>query len=342
MLLEEFQYDLPPELIAQQPAERRAESRLMVIDRGSGRIGHHLFKELPELLRMEDLLVLNDTKVFPARLFGMKVGGTARIEVLLLRQLEENDWEVLLRPARKAKPGTRLVFQKGAFEGEVLRELSEGKRLFRLKSKGPALSWIEQVGQVPLPPYIRRPDGISSEMDRRRYQTVYARETGSIAAPTAGLHFTRELLEGLQHCAITLHVGYGTFRPVKTEPVEEHRMEEEYYSIGPFCVEKIRETQATPEGRVIAVGTTTTRALETAALDSGEIVESSGWTRLFIYPGFKFNVLDGLITNFHLPGSTLLMLVAALASKDLIERAYEIAVKERYRFYSYGDAMLIL
>ncbi|MFZ0430861.1 MAG: tRNA preQ1(34) S-adenosylmethionine ribosyltransferase-isomerase QueA [Acidobacteriota bacterium] len=338
MDLKEFQYELPSRLIAQHPSLERDEARLMVLDRTAGSIQHHGFRELPEILRVEDLVVLNDTRVFPARLTGRKTTG-ARIEVLLLRQLGSHRWEALLRPSRRCPPGTRLVFDPGRFEAVVQEARQpERRQLEFFWETGEFMEWLSRLGHVPLPPYIQRPD---EPDDRVRYQTVFARETGSVAAPTAGLHFTGELLERLQHCEITLHVGYGTFHPVQVEKIEEHRMDSEQYWIGEDVAERIRRQKESGR-RIVAVGTTTTRTLEHVMLEHGRIEAGGGSTELFIYPGFHFRAVDALITNFHLPGSTLLMLVAAFGGKDLVRRAYEVAVREEYRFYSYGDAMLIL
>ncbi len=338
MDLKDFQYELPPGLIAQHPSSRRDQSRLMVVDRTNGSILHRTFRELPELLRTDDLVVLNDTRVFPARLTGRKSTG-GRIEVLLLRQLSSRRWEALVRPARRCPPGTRLVFEEGCL-GAVVQESGqpEKRQLEFHWESGEFPDWLSRLGQVPLPPYIQRPN---EEMDRERYQTVFAARTGSVAAPTAGLHFTRELLGRLNHCEITLHVGYGTFRPVQSDRIEEHRMDAEVYSVGQEAAERIR-AERDSGGRIVAVGTTTTRVLEHLMLEHGRIEAEDGSTDLFIYPGFRFQAVDALITNFHLPGSTLLMLVAAFGGKELMDEAYEVAVREEYRFYSYGDAMLIV
>lgn len=344
MKLSEFHYELPRELIAQQPSERRDDSRLMVVERASGNLVHARFKDLPQFLVEDELLVLNNSRVFPARLFGRRKGRQERIEVLLLRRAEENTWEVLARPARKLSRGTILVFdEEGQFAAETVGSFpSSPRRLLRFnQSGGPFWGWIDRLGHTPLPPYIRRPGEQESSLDRERYQTVYARVRGSVAAPTAGLHFTPELLQKIPHCEITLHVGYGTFQPVQCEQIEEHRLESEYYEVGREAAARIQSQQAARK-RVVAVGTTTTRALETVARKWSCIREDRGWTDLYIYPGFSFRVVGGLVTNFHLPGSSLLLLVSAFAGIELIRKAYREAVERRYRFYSYGDAMLIL
>ncbi len=334
----DFEYRLPEELIAQFPSERREDSRLMVLNRATGDISHQRFHELPALLLPDDLLVLNDTRVLPARLRATKPNGTA-IEILLLQPVDAACWEALIRPARRCPPGTRLILEQGRFEAVVETVGELGKRILRF-SPGGSRFWAEldRLGQVPLPPYIRR---AATDEDRHRYQTVFARQTGSVAAPTAGLHFTDALLARIRHCKITLHVGYGTFRPLEAERIEDHRMDAEPFTLAADAAAAIRGQQDSGK-RVIAVGTTTTRTLEHVAQAHGKIVEASGTTDLFIYPGFRFTAIDGLVTNFHLPGSTLLLLVSAFAGTELIRCAYETAVRERYRFYSYGDAMLIL
>ena len=338
MDLNEFQYELPSRLIAQHPCRERDQSRLMVVERSSGRIGHRTFRDLPDILDAEDLVVLNDTRVFPARLIGHKTTG-ARIEVFLLRQLGERRWEALVKPARRCPAGTCVIFEAGQFEGVVQETVQREKRQIEFSWKsGELSSWISRVGQVPLPPYIQRPGEAS---DRERYQTVFARRSGSVAAPTAGLHFTAEVLARLDHCSITLHVGYGTFRPVQCERIEEHRMDPEHYSIDEETAKHIEDKKGS-KGRIVAVGTTTTRTLEHLMRENGRILAGDGSTDLFIFPGFRFQAIDALITNLHLPGSTLLMLVAAFAGKELVSEAYREAIREEYRFYSYGDAMLIV
>ena len=345
MNVSEFDYDLPEGLIAQHPAEPRDSSRLMLVNRARGEIGHRKFYELPELLQTGDVLVLNNTRVMPARLIGTKEGTGGKtggkMEVFLLRRLELDVWEGLVKPGRRLKVGQKVCFGGGILVAELREILANGNRKLRFTYTGVFEELLEELGQVPLPPYI------TAELeDRERYQTVYARETGSVAAPTAGLHFTPELLDKLRHkgvetVEILLHVGLGTFRPVKVERVADHMMHSEYYSIDPAAARRLH--QAKREGRrVIAVGTTAVRTLESAGRAGGDISAGSGWTDIFIYPGYSFKVLDGLLTNFHFPKSTLLMLVAAFAGRELTAKAYELAVAERYRFYSFGDAMLIL
>ena len=340
MQLSDYSFDLPESLIAQHPAERRDASRLLMLDRKTGRISHHSFQELPALLASGDLLVLNDTRVFPARLIGSKPTG-GRIEVLLLRQREEQLWECLVRPARRCPAGTRLIFQAGVLEAEIADAGDPSRRLIHFL--GPSSLWdvVDQLGRMPLPPYIRRDSGALDPLDRERYQTVFARVPGSVAAPTAGLHFTPELLAALDYRLITLHVGYGTFQPIHSEEVENHRMEREAFHVSEETARAIRDRRATG-GRVVAVGTTTARTLESVALQSGEVTPGHGETDLYIYPGFQFQVADGLVTNFHLPRSTLLLLVCAFAGREPVLAAYQEAIREGYRFYSYGDAMLIL
>lgn len=334
-------YHLPPELIAQQPTKKRGESRLMVVERSSGRLTHSNFEELPELTAADDLFVLNNTRVFPARLFGRKSGLDRRIEVFLLREVDEDLWEVLLRPGRRVPPGTILDFGVRGFKAHVLVSPESSKRLIRFEYSGDFWDWIERIGEVPLPPYIKRTGPESKELDRERYQTIYARQARSVAAPTAGLHFTAPILQRINSCEITLHVGYGTFKPISTETLEDHAMENEYYSIDAEAAGMISE-HSDSSGRLIAVGSTTTRTLEHVYATTGRIVEGAGLTDLFIYPGFEFGAIQGMLTNFHLPGSTLLAMVSAFAGTDLIRKAYQEAVEDQYRFYSYGDAMLIL
>jgi len=334
----DFDYPLPPELIAQYPSEHRDQSRLMVVDRAAQSFEHHRFRDLPHFLSSNDLLILNNTRVIPARLHAHRVGRREKIEVLLLGPVEGDVWEALVRPGKKARPGTRLVFRPDQFEATVLESPPSAVRRLRFEYSGEFWDWIEKVGQTPLPPYIARP---STPEDRERYQTVFASVSGSVAAPTAGLHFTPELLDQISHCKITLHVGYGTFKPVSVETVGEHQMDAEYYEIGSEAATRI-VAQQRRDGRLIAVGTTTTRVLEHVFSEHQQIVPSEGWTDLFIRPGFDFGLIQGLITNFHLPRSTLLLLVSAFAGKDLIQACYREAVEREYRFYSYGDAMLIL
>jgi S-adenosylmethionine:tRNA ribosyltransferase-isomerase len=340
MLVSDFDYQLPPELIAQQPVEPRDRSRLLSLDRTRKVYSDRIFYELPHLLSPGDLLVFNDTKVIPARLFAVKEGGSSRIEVFLLRQLSEWSWECLVRPGKRVKPGARLHFERDV-TGTVLETTPAGGRVIEFPRGLNFREWLAQVGQTPLPPYIT-----TSLDDPDRYQTVYAKFEGSVAAPTAGLHFTRELFGELAKRRIetgflTLHVGLGTFRPVQTERIEEHLMHSEFFTLPDSLVERI-ETVKKAGKRVIAVGTTVVRVLESQADDNGKLSAGSGETAIFIYPGFKFKVIDGLITNFHLPKSTLLMLVSAFAGREFVLESYAHAVTERYRFFSFGDAMIIL
>lgn len=340
MKTSDFYYDLPQELIAQDPLEDRAASRLMLLNKETGEVRHKIFRQITEELRPGDCLVLNNTKVIPARLYGSRVGTDARIEVLLLKRKENNVWETLVKPGKKCKIGTRISFGDGLLMGEVIDVVEEGNRLIRFTYEGIFEEILDQLGQMPLPPYITH-----QLKDKNRYQTVYAKYDGSAAAPTAGLHFTPELLDqiremGVKVAEVTLHVGLGTFRPVKVEDVTQHHMHSEFYQIGEEAAETINETKR-QGGRVISVGTTSCRTLEAAADEQGRLKACSGWTEIFIYPGYTFRVVDALITNFHLPESTLVMLVSALAGKEHIMAAYEEAVKERYRFFSFGDAMFI-
>lgn len=341
MNVKDFDYVLPEELIAQDPLEDRSGSRLMVLDKKTGEVEHRVFKDILEYLKPGDCLVLNNTKVIPARLFGVKEGTMAKIEILLLKRRENDIWETLVKPGKKAKPGTKIIFGEGLLVGEVLDIVEEGNRLIKFHYEGIFEEILDQLGQMPLPPYITH-----ELKDRNRYQTVYAKYDGSAAAPTAGLHFTEELLEqvkamGIRIAEVTLHVGLGTFRPVKVENVLEHHMHSEFYMVSKEAADIINSTKANG-GRVISVGTTSTRTLESAASEDGTLKETSGWTEIFIYPGYKFKVIDGLITNFHLPQSTLVMLVSALAGREHVLSAYEKAVEERYRFFSFGDAMMII
>ena len=337
---EDFYFELPQELIAQDPLEDRSGTRLLVLDKVSGEIEHRTFRDIKEYLEPGDCLVINDTKVIPARLIGSKVGTNAKIEILLLKRKENDIWETLVKPGKKAKPGTKISFGEGLLIGEVLDVVDEGNRLIQFSYEGIFEEILDQLGQMPLPPYITH-----QLEDKNRYQTVYAKHSGSAAAPTAGLHFTPELLEeikesGVEIAHVTLHVGLGTFRPVKVENIQEHHMHSEFYRIEASEAEKIN--RAKREGhRVICVGTTSCRTVESAAKPDGTLSECSGWTEIFIYPGYRFKVLDCLLTNFHLPESTLIMLVSALAGREHVLHAYEEAVKERYRFFSFGDAMLI-
>ena len=341
MDISEFDYELPEDLIAQEPIERRDESRLMVIRKESEEVSHRNFKDLVEYLKPGDALVVNDTRVIPARLLGLKAGTGAQVEVLLLTRKGLRRWEALVRPGRRLPVGTRIVFGEGLLECDVLDKTSFGGRLVEFTFEGPFEEVLERVGSTPLPPYIKKPLA-----DRQRYQTVYARQDGSAAAPTAGLHFTPELLEQVRSRGVTiapllLHVGLGTFRPVQAGDIRRHRMHEEYYQIGEETARVIAKTRHRG-GRVVAVGTTTTRCLESAVGDDGQVSPGSGWTSIFIYPGYQFKVVDALVTNFHLPKSTLVMMVSALAGREKILSAYREAIRRRYRFFSFGDAMLII
>ena len=340
MNVKDYDYDLPEELIAQDPLEDRSSSRLMVLDRQTGDVEHRHFTDILEYLHPGDCLVINNTKVIPARLFGVKEDTQAKIEVLLLKRKENDIWETLVKPGKKAKPGTKLVFGDGLLTAEVVDVVEEGNRLIQFHYDGIFEEILDQLGQMPLPPYITH-----QLKDKNRYQTVYAKYDGSAAAPTAGLHFTKELLQKVKDmrvdiAEVTLHVGLGTFRPVKVENVLDHHMHSEFYMVSQEAADKINRAKESGH-RVIAVGTTSTRTLEAAADENGRLHETSGWTEIFIYPGYQFKVIDALITNFHLPQSTLVMLVSALAGREHVLHAYEIAVKERYRFFSFGDAMLI-
>lgn len=340
MKRQDFYYELPEELIAQDPLADRSSSRLLVLDKESGAVSHHVFREITDYLKAGDCLVINDTKVIPARLIGSKIGTDAKIEVLLLKRKENNIWETLVKPGKKAKPGAKISFGDGLLVGEVEDIVEEGNRLVRFSYEGIFEEILDQLGQMPLPPYITH-----QLEDKNRYQTVYAKHTGSAAAPTAGLHFTPELLEdiqkrGIEIARVTLHVGLGTFRPVKADEITDHHMHSEFYRIDGEAAEKINRAKKNGN-RVICVGTTSCRTIESAADEAGRLEEKSGWTDIFIYPGYEFKVLDGLITNFHLPESTLIMLVSALAGRENVLAAYEEAVKERYRFFSFGDAMFI-
>jgi len=341
MKREDFNFELPPELIAQDPLEDRSGSRLLVLDKRTGGTDHRIFKDMIDYIEPGDCLVINDTKVIPARLIGMKDDTGAKIEVLLLKRRENDIWEALVKPGKKAKPGTRVVFGEGLLTGEVISVAEEGNRLIWFRYEGIFEEVLDQLGEMPLPPYITH-----QLMDKSRYQTVYAEHSGSAAAPTAGLHFTPELLKqieakGAAIARLTLHVGLGTFRPVKAENILEHHMHSEFYRIEEDAAAKINKAKQDGH-RVIAVGTTSCRTIESAADENGWVKAASGWTDIFIYPGYQFRVLNALITNFHLPESTLLMLVSALAGRENILQAYEEAINERYRFFSFGDAMLII
>ncbi|WHY90652.1 tRNA preQ1(34) S-adenosylmethionine ribosyltransferase-isomerase QueA [Neobacillus cucumis] len=342
MKVDLFDFHLPEELIAQVPLQNRTDSRLMVLNKETGEINHEIFKNITEYLREGDCLVLNDTKVLPARLFGIKKDTGAKIEVLLLKQLEGNKWETLVKPAKRVKEGTELDFGDGLLTAVCTETSEHGGRVLDFKYEGIFYEVLDQLGEMPLPPYIKE-----QLEDRDRYQTVYAREPGSAAAPTAGLHFTEKLLEeiknkGVHITFITLHVGLGTFRPVSVDDILEHDMHSEYYMVTEGTAKVLNEVRKNG-GRIITVGTTSTRTLETiASQNDGKFVAGSGWTSIFIYPGYEYKAIDGLITNFHLPKSTLIMLVSALAGRENILHAYNTAVEERYRFFSFGDAMLII
>ncbi|MBO5450210.1 MAG: tRNA preQ1(34) S-adenosylmethionine ribosyltransferase-isomerase QueA [Lachnospiraceae bacterium] len=341
LLKSDFYFDLPQELIAQDPLEDRSSSRLLKLDKKTGEIEHHVFKEVPTFLRPGDCLVLNNTKVIPARLYGVKEDTGATIEVLLLKRKENDMWETLVKPGKKMKIGAKVVFGDGLLKAEVIDIMEEGNRLIHFSYEGIFEEVLDALGEMPLPPYITH-----KLQDKNRYQTVYAKYEGSAAAPTAGLHFTKELLEqiqamGVKIAPVTLHVGLGTFRPVKEENLINHHMHSEYYEITKESADLINETKKNG-GRIICVGTTSCRTVESAADESGFVHPGCDNTEIFIYPGYRFKVLDGLITNFHLPESTLIMLVSALAGRDHVLNAYEIAVKEKYRFFSFGDAMIII
>lgn len=341
MNVKDFYFDLPQELIAQDPLEDRSASRLLVLDRNTGEVCHRHFKAILDYLNPGDCLVINDTKVIPARLFGVKKETQGKIELLLLKRREKDVWETLVKPGKKAKPGTEIVFGDGLLTGKILDTVEDGNRLIQFAYEGIFEEILDRLGQMPLPPYITH-----QLKDKNRYQTVYAKHEGSAAAPTAGLHFTEELLRqveemGVSIARVTLHVGLGTFRPVKVENVLDHHMHSEFYQISEEAAEKINRTKE-EGGRVICVGTTSCRTIESAAGADGRVPAASGWTDIFIYPGYEFKVLDGLITNFHLPESTLVMLVSALAGRENVLSAYQAAIEERYRFFSFGDAMMIL
>ena len=336
----DFYFDLPQELIAQDPLEDRSSSRLLCLDKNTGKTTHKIFRDVITFLKPGDCLVLNNTKVIPARLLGEREGTGAHVEVLLLKRKEKDVWETLVRPGKKCKPGTRLVFGNGLLRAEVLDTVEEGNRLIQFSYEGIFEEVLDQLGEMPLPPYITH-----KLQDKNRYQTVYAKYDGSAAAPTAGLHFTRELLAAIEakqvHIAyVTLHVGLGTFRPVKEDDILKHHMHSEYYEITPETADLINTTKKNG-GRIICVGTTSTRTIESAADDKGIVHAGSGNTEIFIYPGYRFKVLDGLITNFHLRESTLVMLVSALAGREHVLDAYREAVELKYRFFSFGDAMFI-
>jgi S-adenosylmethionine:tRNA ribosyltransferase-isomerase len=340
MKTSDFYYDLPEELIAQHPIKNREESKLLVLDKETGQVEHRRFKDIIDYLYEGDCLVLNDTRVIPARLFGNREGKDEKIEFLLLKNIEGNRWETLVKPGKKVKPGGRILFGDGVLIADVLSIEEDGTRVVEFHYDGIFEEVLDRLGEMPLPPYIKE-----RLEDKERYQTVYARHEGSAAAPTAGLHFTKELLKriedkGVNIAYLTLHVGLGTFRPVKVDNVEDHHMHSEYYELGEDAASKINSARE-KGGRVIAVGTTSIRTLETIATLEGRIVPKKGWTDIFIYPGYEFKAVDCLITNFHLPESTLLMLVSAFAGKEKILNAYKIAIENKYRFFSFGDAMFI-
>jgi S-adenosylmethionine:tRNA ribosyltransferase-isomerase len=340
MKTSDFYYDLPKELIAQDPLEDRSSSRLLHLDKNTGKVTHDIFRNIGRYLKKGDTLVINDTKVIPARLYGVRPGTTGKIEVLLLQRKNDSSWECLVKPGRKCPVGTKIDFGEGLLKGEITEVLEEGNRMIRFEFDGIFEEILDQLGQMPLPPYIKH-----QLQDKTRYNTVYAKYDGSAAAPTAGLHFTKELLEeikeqGVNIAHVTLHVGLGTFRPVKAEKIEEHHMHSEFYIVPEESARLINDTKKAGH-RIICVGTTSCRTLESATGEDGILQAKSGWTDIFIYPGYRFKIMDALITNFHLPESTLIMLVSAFAGKEKIMAAYEEAVKEKYRFFSFGDAMLI-
>ena len=340
MKRQDFYFDLPEELIAQDPLEDRSSSRLLVLDKKTGATSHHIFREIKDYLTPGDCLVINDTKVIPARLYGHKEETGALIEILLLKRRENDIWECLVKPGKKARPGAKITFGDGILKGEIIDIVDEGNRLIQFHYEGIFEEILDQLGEMPLPPYITH-----KLKDKNRYQTVYAKNEGSAAAPTAGLHFTPELLEkvkemGVNIAHVTLHVGLGTFRPVKVDDVEKHHMHSEFYMIDEKAADTINAAKRAG-GRIICVGTTSCRTLESAAKEDGTIEPTSGWTEIFIYPGYRFKILDALITNFHLPESTLLMLVSALAGREHVLAAYLEAIENKYRFFSFGDAMFI-
>jgi len=338
--VKDFSFHLPEELIAQHPLEKRDESRLMVLDKSTGHIEHKIFKDIIGYLEEGDCLVLNDTRVMPARLYGSKEGSGGKMEFLLLRRLEKDIWETLVKPGKRAKVGATFTFGNGELKAEVIEVLDNGNRKVKFFYEGIFEAVLDALGEMPLPPYITE-----KLEDKERYQTVYSKEVGSAAAPTAGLHFTKELLEeikakGINIAFVTLHVGLGTFRPVKAENIEEHEMHEEYYYLNSENAEIINRTKEKGK-KVIAVGTTSNRTLESIADENGRVREASGYTSIFIYPGYKFKIVDALITNFHLPESTLIMLISAFSNREIIMNAYNVAVENKYRFFSFGDAMFI-
>lgn len=340
MKVTDFYFELPKELIAQHPTEKRDECRLMVLNKKTGNIDHKVFKNIIDFLNPGDCLVLNDTRVMPARLYGAKEGSGGKMEFLLLRRHDDDIWETLVKPGKRGKVGARFVFGNGELTGEIVEVLDNGNRKIKFFYEGIFEEVLDKLGEMPLPPYIEE-----KLEDRELYQTVYSKEVGSAAAPTAGLHFTEELLKeikekGINIAFVTLHVGLGTFRPVKAENVEEHEMHSEYYILDEENAKIINESK-TSGGRVIAVGTTSNRTLESIADDDGTVKAQSGYTSIFIYPGYKFKIVDAIITNFHLPESTLIMLISAFSTRDIVMNAYKVAVEEKYRFFSFGDAMFL-
>jgi len=338
--VKDFNFDLPKELIAQHPLQKRDESRLMVVNKTSSKIQHKVFKDIVDYLNHGDCLVLNDTRVLPARLLGVKEGSGGKMEFLLLKRIDTNHWETLVKPGKKARIGTKFVFGNGELKAKVISISEGGSRIVEFEFEGIFEEVLDRLGEMPLPPYITE-----KLEEKERYQTVFSKEVGSAAAPTAGLHFTEELLslikaKGVNIAFLTLHIGLGTFRPVKAELVEEHEMHSEYYVLNKQTAALINATKENG-GKIIAVGTTSNRTLESIANDKGRVEEKSGWTDIFIYPGYKFKIVDALITNFHLPESTLIMLVSAFAGQNLVMSAYDMAVKEKYRFFSFGDAMFL-
>lgn len=341
MNLHEFYYDLPEELIAQEPLKNRDESRLMVLNKATGEIKHDIFKNILNYLRPNDVLVLNDTKVIPARLYGVREDTGGKIEFVLLKRLGIDEWEILVKPGRRAKIGSKFIFGNGELKALILSDTDAGGRIVRFSYEGVFEEVLDKLGEMPVPPYIKK-----KLKDKNMYQTVYAKHEGSAAAPTAGLHFTNELLDkirefGVKTVFITLHVGLGTFRPVKEEVIENHKMHSEFYIVNEDAADAINAARKAG-GRIISVGTTSTRTLETVADDDGIIHAGSGWTDIFIYPGYKYKAIDGIITNFHLPESTLIMMISAFAGKENVMNAYKTAIDNKYRFYSFGDAMLII
>ena len=340
MKVKDFYFDLPKELIAQHPLEKRDESRLMVLNKKSGEVEHKVFKDIVDYLNQGDCLVLNDTRVMPARLYGAKEGSGGKMEFLLLNRHEDDIWETLVKPGKRGKVGAKFVFGNGELKAEVVEVLENGNRKVKFHYEGIFEEVLDRLGEMPLPPYIEE-----KLEDRERYQTVYSKEVGSAAAPTAGLHFTEELLQtikekGINIAFVTLHVGLGTFRPVKAEEIQDHEMHSEYYILDKENAEIINSTKRSGK-RVIAVGTTSNRTLESIANEDGEVKEQSGYTSIFIYPGYKFKIVDAIITNFHLPESTLIMLISAFSTREIVMNAYKIAVENKYRFFSFGDAMFI-